>query len=163
MFYSEEALQKALKEELAKKPVTATDVKAAREKMSDAREQLARVQAGEYSHLSLQELREKAADAERHYHEVHRRGGHLEHAERAQAFEKQKEQAQQQAQAAFAQQQETEAREETSKRFIAAGGTPEQFARAWPGMWEQELVRRTQAGQDAPTKRLRASGSYQRI
>lgn len=163
MYYSEEAFQKALKEELAKKPVTAADVRAAREKMHDARDQLARVQAGEYSTVSLQELREKAADAERHYHEVHQRGGYLEHAEHAQAFEKQKEQEQQQAQAAFAQQQEAEAKEKTRTRFIAAGGTPEQFERVWPTMWEQELIRRTQAGEDALTKRLLASGSYHRI
>lgn len=157
-----------LKEEQAKNPITAADVRHAREKMFDAREQLARVQSGESTSVySLQELREKAADAEKHYQEVYARGGHLEHAERAQKFdaerEARREYDEKKRQAAHAKEQEAEAKAETRTRYLAAGGTAEQFERAWPAMWEQELARRVQANQDTFEARIRASGQYHRI
>lgn len=165
-FY-DEAFQKALKEEQAKKPVTAADVKAAREKMFDARDHLARVQAGETSVFSLQELREKAADAERHYQEVYARGAHLEHIERARKHEAEREarfeQAQQEQQTAFAKEQEAQWAEEASKRFIEAGGTLQQFEQVRSQLWQQELVRRMQSGNYTLEARMRASGQYERL
>jgi hypothetical protein len=165
-FYDEQ-FKKALKEEQAKKPVTASDVKAAREKMFDAREQLARVQAGETSVYSLQELREKAADAEKHYQEVYQRGGYLEHIEHARKSEAEHkarfEKEQQELQAVFAKEQEAQWAEEASKRFIEAGGTLHQFEQLREQLWQQELVQRMQSGNYTYEARMRASGQYPRI
>jgi hypothetical protein len=165
-FYDEQ-FQKALKEEQAKKPVTAADVRRAREKMFDAREQLARVQAGETSVYSLQELREKAADAENHYSEVYQRGSHLEHIERARKSEAERdarfEKEQKELQAAHAKEQETQWAEEASKRFIEAGGTLHQFEQVRAQLWQQELVQRMQSGNYTYEARMRASGQYPRI
>ena len=46
-----------------------------------------------------------------------------------------------------AKQQETLAKSEFGSRFISAGGTAESFEKAWPQMWQAELVRRASVAQ----------------
>src|SRR5581483_8326430 len=106
---------------------------------------------------SLQELRDAVLETQQRYNELHSRAGYLELAEHARMIQAEQERQHAQAQAEFAAMQEAEAKEEMHRRYLAAGGTSEQFTQAWPALWRQELARRVQAGTDLTTQRLYAS------
>lgn len=65
---------------------------------------------------------------------------------------------QEQAQRTYALEQEQAARDQHREAWLAAGGLPELFESAWPGMWQEELVKRSRIS--APQAKLRATGRY---
>ncbi|MBA2679589.1 MAG: hypothetical protein H0U76_14480, partial [Ktedonobacteraceae bacterium] len=67
---------------------------------------------------------------------------------------------QEQAQAADATRLEQEAKTTMQQRYIASGGTSNNFEKAWPAIWQEELVRRTLASGDPQLEKLRQSGRY---
>lgn len=60
----------------------------------------------------------------------------------------------------FAQQEEEKAKLSFRSNYMVAGGTPDQFEKAWPDLWSQELARRSSGSTDAMTQKLLSSGRY---
>lgn len=63
-------------------------------------------------------------------------------------------------QARYAQEQEAQAKAEFRSRYLASGGTPEAFEKAFPEMWQAELMRRTQQESHTLRQHMLASGRY---
>jgi hypothetical protein len=172
------ALQKS-RDEAAQNPLTAESFKAARQTMQDAGARVAdleekisnapmQYQAGPRRDAYILNLQQELQDAREAHSEAlavygsmyHRGGPGLEAQAREQALRKRQEQAQAQRQAEFAQEQEQAAKVEYRVRYLAAGGTDEQFESAWPGIWRGELKRRTHAGEGTMVEKLRETGRY---
>lgn len=60
------------------------------------------------------------------------------------------------AQKQYSEQEKGKYREEARKLYLAAGGTETDFEKAFPAMWEQKLIERTQSGRDDMVERMRA-------
>ncbi|MBO0778997.1 MAG: hypothetical protein J2P37_09250 [Ktedonobacteraceae bacterium] len=169
---------------LLKVPPTENTVREARERLHNAREQVAQAEAEAREQLAPNALlymrhdlraqhiaginaRVSAAKdalraAQEHFNEVSRDATALalEARKRSREFEQKAEQKRKEAQAEHAKEQEAEAKEQFRARYLASGGTEAGFAAAWPAMWAKELERRTLQEDHTYEARLRASGRY---
>ncbi|HWS83615.1 MAG TPA: hypothetical protein VN207_05090 [Ktedonobacteraceae bacterium] len=60
----------------------------------------------------------------------------------------------------FAKQEEEKAKLSFRSNYMVAGGTSDQFEKAWPDLWQSELARRAMGSHDAMTQKLISSGRY---
>jgi hypothetical protein len=162
-FYDEQFKQYH-KEALAhQKEYDENSVKKARQALYDAQDDLEQVLKSGDKQAPIHEYRQKVADAKAVLDDALVHAGPLAARKRADEFEaereKQREKNEREHQAAHAKEQEAEAKAEMRTRYLAAGGTSEQFERAWPALWEQELARRVQTN----TYEARLRARYQHI
>ena len=162
-FYDEQFKQYH-KEALAnQKKYDANSVKKARQALYDAQDELEQALQSGDKQAPIHEYRQKVADAKAVLEDALVHAGPLAARKHANEFEaereRQREKNEREHQATFAKEQEDEAKAEMRTRYLASGGTPEQFERAWPALWEQELTRRVQTN----TYEARLRARYSRI
>lgn len=167
--YSHERVKQLMQENQDRAPLTAQDVRDARNKMHDAREAVQTAEANllhavpewkAYHALGLQTAKQNFLDADTAFKDISQRGGQLESMERQAQIHAEQERKTLENQAATQALIESEAKADFQSRYIAAGGTVHSFAQVWPELWKQELMRRTFAGNDPILDKMRASGRY---
>ena len=158
-----------------KPPVSADAARQVRNRFLDARELVQKLEedirlaAGrrgvdiESLYRKLEAAKDGLLEAQRDFELVGPFSSGLEAAERADQLEAAHQAAQKKAQATHALEEEARTKAAFQERWLAAGGTLEQFQKAWggpDGLWAQELRRRVTEGGHAPVDLLRATGRY---
>ncbi len=166
--YSREEYQQ-VREEVAKeyKTYDENSVDKSREKWLDARERRQDLEASRANMDAIYEARQVESDAEKELEDATHHASHLAAAKQHREHMEQAEQAartqQEEAQKQYAAQEKATFRVEAKVRYLAAGGTEEQFNHAFPDLWAKELERRTLTGHDEKLDRMRARYSSAHI
>ncbi len=159
-FGTQERYQQLVQEQAQQTPLTAQDVRDAREAYHTAMERAGAAQGT----INYPELAQTELDAKATYDDVMRRGGHLEGIEREQQRQAQLDKDREQAQLELSAQKEAIAKADARTKYLAAGGLPDAFDSAWPGMWSNLLRHSTmnamQIDHDDQVTKLRKSGLY---
>jgi hypothetical protein len=155
--YTEEQYRETLAKIQAqpKKVYTEDSVDNTRKAWNDAKDHLERVQNGEFSFVSISELRQRVRDAEATFEDALKNASGLAARKRERAVQAKREELRAIEQAVYAEKTRIQWETQTREKFIAAGGTPYEWELAQDDLWQQELARRVQSEQD--TSRIRAN------
>jgi hypothetical protein len=162
--YTQEQMRQEFQKQLEKqKQYTENSIDEAREKWDKARDLVRHIEAGGRSVYDIYEARQRENDANREMQDAIANSSHLRAAKQVREQQEKLQAEKVKEQQAFAVEEKKKFRAEALQRWLAVGGTEQQFSEQFESMWTEEVRRRTTQAvgdEEQMFERMRASGRY---